>query len=196
VQDRLIALLDYIEQAEKLGRKPVFVVPDQFYCAYEEDLRGLPGVEFNLAAKGDELWLRLPRLKEEEAPQPSEELKQWIIRSKDPHKEPTLKDEITVPSQESKNQPQVLKRADLPRIDTAFLAGPWTAWSHYEAPRRKTIAVYNRLFSIQQVMETEGAETSLLFGVLESRSGSTGVASTSSIQYSFNSSILLSTHEV
>jgi hypothetical protein len=164
VQDRLIALLEYIEQAEKLGRKPVFVVPDQFYCAYEQDLRGLPGVEFNLAVKADELWLRVPRLKEEEGPQPSEELKPWIFRSKDPHREPTLKDEITVPWQESKNQPQVLKRTDFPQIDIAFqayLSGPWTAWSNYEVPRRKTIVVYNRLFSIQQAMETEGAETPL-----------------------------------
>lgn len=164
VQDRLIALLDYIEQAEKLGRKPAFVVPDQFYCAYEEDLRGLPGVEFNLTAEDDELWLRVPRLKEEEAPHASEELNAWMVRSKDTHREPTLKDEITAPSQEPKNQRQVLKRTDFPEIDIAFqsyLSGPWTAWANYEAPRRKTIVVYNRLFSIQQAMEAEGAETPL-----------------------------------
>jgi very-short-patch-repair endonuclease len=163
-QERLIGLLDYIEQVEKVKRKPAFVVPTEFYCAYEDAVRGLPGVEFDLTAEGDELWLRVPRLKEEDPPQPSDKLKPWVVPAKNPDKQPALREEITVPSEKPGEPPQVLKRSAFPDIDRAFaayLTGSWNPWAEYERPRRKTMAVYKRLFSIQQAMESEGADTPL-----------------------------------
>src|SRR5882672_5738431 len=58
---RLIALLDYIEQVEKLNRKPAFVVPATYFSRYENDARGLPSLEFDVGGEGDEIWLRVAR---------------------------------------------------------------------------------------------------------------------------------------
>ena len=38
----LIGLLEYIEQVEKLKRKPSYVVPSDIFVAYQGDLKGLP----------------------------------------------------------------------------------------------------------------------------------------------------------
>jgi very-short-patch-repair endonuclease len=163
-QKRLIALLDYIEQVEKLGRKPTYVVPTDFYCSYEDELRGLPGIEFDLAVEGDEVWLQVQRLKEQDPPPLPEKLKPWVILSKSPDKQPSLRDEITSPANKSSDPPNILKRTAFPDIDKIFeqyISGSWTAWTQYERPRRKTMEVYNRLFSIQQTMETEGIDTPL-----------------------------------
>jgi hypothetical protein len=61
-QARLIQLLDYIEHVEKLNRKPAFTVPQDFFCRYEADLRGVQGLEFDLADDGHDTWLRISPL--------------------------------------------------------------------------------------------------------------------------------------
>jgi hypothetical protein len=60
-QQRLIGLLEYIEQVEKMNRAPLFDVPTNYYCAFEDGLRALPNLEFNLVS--DDVWLKVPRLK-------------------------------------------------------------------------------------------------------------------------------------
>src|SRR4051812_22830405 len=87
-QQRLIDLLNYIEHVEKLNRKPAFVVPADFYCGYEADLRGLPGVEIDLAGGDNETWLRVPRLAEKNPPEPPAALKPWVVLNKNPDIEP------------------------------------------------------------------------------------------------------------
>ena len=42
-----------------------------------------------------------------------------------------------------------------------YLTELWTPWAEAEKPRRRTMALYNKLFSVQQVMAMEGAETPL-----------------------------------
>ncbi|MGH7961517.1 MAG: AAA domain-containing protein, partial [Burkholderiales bacterium] len=170
-QKRLIALLDYIEQVEKLNRKPTFVVPTGYFCRYEEDLRGLPSVEFDCGGEGDEVWLRIQRLKEKDPPPPSEILTPWVVLNKSPDKVPQLHPEITLQAaEEDKPPPVTLHLEDAPDVQLAFEAyvrGAWTAWADYERPRRKTIACYNELFKLQQVMEAEGVETpiELVWGI-------------------------------
>lgn len=158
---RLIALLDYIEQVEKLNRKPAFVVPTEFYCAYEEDLRGLPGIEFDLTAEGDEVWVRVPRLKEEDAPKPPDHLVPWLVLSRSPDKPPKLRAEGIVMSNSADASPPMPDWKDIEKAFEEYVSGSWTAWADYERPRRATISVYNRLFSVHQAMESESAETSL-----------------------------------
>ena len=50
---------------------------------------------------------------------------------------------------------------------TAWVSGPWTAWAESEKPRRRSIAVYNRLFEIQQRMSAMGDDVPVeaIFGV-------------------------------
>lgn len=161
-QRRLIDLLEYIEQVEKMNRTPPFEVPSDFYRAYEDELRKLPQVALNLA--DDEIWLRVPRLKESEPPQPSAALRPWIVVTKSAEKEPTLRDETVIAPAAHGEDPRKIDRRDVPQVDTLFkqyVEGVWRRWAADEAPRRRTIAVYNKLFFLQQAMEAEGAETQL-----------------------------------
>jgi hypothetical protein len=66
----VLDLLNYIEQVEKLKTKPAFSVPSDFFVAYQHELRGLPGLQYNLQVEGDDVWLRLPRLQEITPPKP------------------------------------------------------------------------------------------------------------------------------
>ena len=53
----------------------------------------------------------------------------------------------------------LLRLANLPEFAAEFEAwvdGPWTEWAQAEAPRRKSIAFYNRMFEAQQRMEAMG----------------------------------------
>lgn len=74
----LIDLLDYIEQVEKLNRKPDYQVQSDIFTAYQGELKGLPSIDFNLQSDQDDVWLRITRLKETPAPEPGEQLKPWI----------------------------------------------------------------------------------------------------------------------
>src|SRR6202021_840629 len=48
-----------------------------------------------------------------------------------------------------------------------WIAGPWTAWSVAELPRRRTIALYQVLYKIFQLMEVGGSESpiELMWGI-------------------------------
>lgn len=63
-----------------------------------------------------------------------------------------------------------LRLEDRPHIAEAisgWVAGPWTTWSVAEIPRRKTIALYQVLYKIFQLLEVGGAESSieLMWGI-------------------------------
>ena len=84
-------LLNYIEQVEKLKTKPAFTVPTEFFVAHQHELKGLPELQFNLQVDGDDVWLRVPRLKEIVPPELDEPLKPWVTLPKNPEKAPELK---------------------------------------------------------------------------------------------------------
>jgi hypothetical protein len=63
-----------------------------------------------------------------------------------------------------------LRLEDRPLIGeeiSKWIAGPWTTWSIAEAPRRRTIALYQVLYKIFQLLEVGGAESSieLMWGI-------------------------------
>lgn len=164
----VLDLLTYIEQVEKLKSKPAFNVPTDYFVAYQHELKGLPGLQFNLQAEGDDVWLRIPRLQEVVAPDVDNELRPWVVLPKSPEKEPELKQEIVIldgkieVSRESLND-----RPEIRAIFELYVANEWTPWAAAERPRRKTISRYNQLFSLQQAIASEGAETpvELVWGI-------------------------------
>jgi hypothetical protein len=159
--ERLSELLDYIEQVEKLKRKATFVVPSEFFLAFQGDMQGLPCLEFNQLAAGDDVWLRVPRLKEIPPPELDGKLAPWVSLSKSPDKPPELREEISPTADPGE---PVLRLKDHPKVQQAFdwyRDEMWTPWAAAEQQRRKTIGFYNKLFSLQQIMATEGAETSI-----------------------------------
>src|SRR5688500_9675846 len=158
----ILDLLNYIEQVEKLKRKAVFAVLGEYFDAHQHELKGLPEVQFNLQVEGDDVWLRLPRLQEIGPPEPDEILKNWVTLSRSPAKGPELNNEAIV--FEGRREVSREKREDHPEIDEIFawyVENLWEPWAAAEIPRRKTIAHYNRLFSLQQAIASEGAATPL-----------------------------------
>ena len=92
----VLDLLNYIEQLEKLKTKPAFSVPNEFFVAFQHDLKGLPELKFNLQIDGDDVWLRIPRMQEIAAPDLDEKLKPWVTLPKSPEKIPEIKDEAVI----------------------------------------------------------------------------------------------------
>jgi hypothetical protein len=63
-----------------------------------------------------------------------------------------------------------LRLEDRPQIASAinqWIAGPWTEWSTAELPRRRTIALYQVLYKIFQLLEVGGTESpiELMWGI-------------------------------
>jgi very-short-patch-repair endonuclease len=158
----LLRLFDYIEQAEKLKAKPAFTVPTEFFVAWQADLTGLPEVRFNLQAEGDDVWLRIPRLPEVAAPEPDEALKPWVILPKSPEKQPELRTErVIYEGRDEVGREQLAEQPEVQALFDWYIAYQWTAWSAAEAPRRRAMAFYTKLFGMYQAIAAEGAETPL-----------------------------------
>lgn len=160
--NKVIDLLTYIEQVEKLKSKPAFSVPTEFFVAYQHDLKGLPELRYNLQSGDDDVWLRIPRLQEIAPPELDEQLRPWVALSKSPDKLPELKSEVL--QMDGKREVGRLALKDHPEVKELFdwyVEYMWEPWAQAEKPRRKTVSFYNRLFSLQQTIESEGAETPL-----------------------------------
>lgn len=167
----VIEVLDYIKHVEKLTKTAPIAVPTEYFAALESDMRAIPGLEFNQVENGDDVWLRVPRLMEVNPPQPDENLAKWLVLSKSPSKEPELRTELIEKSSNKKDaEVLTLKLQDHPEVKELFdwyVEHLWTPWALVEKERRKTMAVYAKLFSLQQHMATEGAETpiELVWGI-------------------------------
>lgn len=158
----VLDLLNYIEQVEKLKTKPTFTVPTEFFVAHQHELKGLSELQYNLQVEGDDVWLRVPRLQEIAPPELDEQLKPWVTLPKSPEKSPELKSETV--TFEGKREVARAQLKDHPEVQEAFdwyVEYQWEPWAVAERPRRKTIARYNQLFSLQQAISSEGAETPL-----------------------------------
>lgn len=159
---RIVELLTYIEQVEKLKAKPAFSVPTEYFAAYQNELKGLPDVHFNVQDDGGEVWLRIQRLKEISAPGVVEPLKAWVTLPKSPEKSPELKKELPVLENKVEVGRELL--SDHPEIQALFdqyVTEQWKPWAAAERPRRKTIARYNQLFALQQSLSSDGSEAPL-----------------------------------
>ncbi len=159
---QVLDLLSYIEQVEKLNTKPTFSVPSEFFTAYQHELKGLPELQFNLQVGGDDVWLRVPRLQEITAPELDEILRHWVTLPKSPEKPPELKGEIVIfEGKDEVRRERIEDHQDVRTLFDRYAEYQWEPWAAAERPRRKTIAIYNKLFSLQQAISSEGAETPL-----------------------------------
>lgn len=158
----VLDLLNYIEQVEKLKAKPAFSVPTEFFSALQEDLKGLPDVQFNVQDEDGDIWLRIPRLHEIQPPHPDSKFVDWITLPKVPTRLPELKPVREV--YDGRRLVRTERIEDSPHVPELFdwyVENQWKPWAGAEAPRRQTIKRYNELFSIQQTISTEGSETQL-----------------------------------
>lgn len=159
---KVIDLLSYIEQIEKLKRRPPFSLPDEYFVAHRHELLNLPELQFNLQQDGDDIWLKLPRLCEVAPPELDELLKPWVAVSKSPEKPPEIKLEISIAQAGGEQRLELLSDNQEVKAQLDwYLEYLWRPWSQTECPRRKSISFYNKLFALQQAISSEGAETPL-----------------------------------
>src|ERR1035437_1461510 len=158
----VLDLLTYIEQVEKLKRTPAFTVPTEFFVAYQHELKGLPELQFNLQDGDDDVWLRVPRLHEIPAPELEERLRPWVTLPKTTEKRPELKPEVvTATANREVSTALIQDHPGVRGLFDSYIENQWEPWAAAERPRHKVIACYNKLFSLQQAIATDGAETQL-----------------------------------
>jgi hypothetical protein len=205
-RQKLIGLLDYIEQVVRLDERVAFRLseyhlPDgSTFTVHRKDTQNLPGVRHDHRDDEGAVWLEIERLARKEPPAPPENIVEWIVLSPDPARSPEVRSErlVTVTALErdaalAKGEVRPDDVLDVPRKDrepesaqlrfdlklrledrpaiaeaiNLWVAGPWTAWSVAELPRRRTIALYQVTYKIFQILEVGGAESpiELIWGI-------------------------------
>ncbi|HAR33464.1 MAG TPA: hypothetical protein DCR95_05065 [Desulfobacter sp.] len=146
---------------------------------------------------GVPIWVRVERLKRVPPPEIPEQLREWIVVSNEPMIQPDVKEKIikTITESEAKNlitqgiileadiknplkeQHETTSRKDIiirlknnisikSDIEN-YIDEQWLPWAEEEKPRRKTIKIYDSLFSLQQTIEAQGDEQpiELIWGI-------------------------------
>jgi very-short-patch-repair endonuclease len=197
-RQKLIGLLDYVEQVVRLDERVAFRLseyrlPDNTtFAVARSDTQNLPGVRHDHRDDEGPVWLEVERLVRKEPPSPPEDIAEWLVVPADPARSPDTRSErlVTVTAAErdaavangSVRPDDIIEaprkrgeRADAPlRYDlklrledhpditdaiNLWIAGPWTEWSTAELPRRRTIALYQGLYKIFQLLEVGGTES-------------------------------------
>ncbi|WP_407465964.1 AAA domain-containing protein [Xanthomonas campestris] len=167
--DRLRGLLAYVVQTAKLKGTPHRTVEQHgFFKANEHELRGLPGIEFDLGSEEDEVWLRVERLHESAPPPPKTKLLgTLILQSKNPAVEPhtlSIIDRktaeglgIDLPELGDAAKPIPIDilpiKAQLDAELETYVAHIWRPWADAEKEVRKTISKYASFFAVHQMLQ-------------------------------------------
>jgi transcription elongation GreA/GreB family factor/very-short-patch-repair endonuclease len=177
--------VEYVEELVKQADRPVFKLSDyESLLYYEADLKGQAGAHHDLEDGDGLIWLKVERLKRIEPPMVPESIREWLAVSRDPFREPALesvrvqtmpKDEAaklvagelasnddvqpTLKAGRPKDHVDVVLRIerfrDLKAAAEHYIGGPWREWSEAEKPRRRTIAIYDAFFSLQQSIQSD-----------------------------------------
>jgi hypothetical protein len=193
-QQNLTNLLRYAEEILKVSERVIAdLAKDSFLTVHEQDVLGLDGVDVD---PGDGCWLRFARLREIAAPSSDPMFDGWIAKSSPPRSfdKPRLLDkrlirvsidfaselleaglaepeDVMAPRDGADGSVDVLLRlGNLPEFTHAFgsyVDGPWSEWAATEQPRRRSIAIYNKLYTVQQRMIALGEDVpeECVFGV-------------------------------
>ena len=96
-RQKLVGLLDYVEQVVRLDERVAFRLseyrlPDGSAFAVEPaDTRSLPGIHHDSREDDGPVWLEISRLARHEPPTPPEDIAEWIVLSADPAALPTAR---------------------------------------------------------------------------------------------------------
>ena len=205
-RDRLAALLDYVTHMVRLGERTVFSIEQhRNLVLYEHEFHDRVGIQHDL--DDGESWIKIERLRRLDPPEVPESLRPWLTVSRNPEDPPVVssprmetmsRDQADALVRAGTIDPEdvmkPLKRSDLAgsivdvqlkieRFEDAgadvknYISGPWNEWAQSEAPRRKTIEIYEKLFSIHQLIQSEGAERplELVWGVGLARWATSGM---------------------
>jgi very-short-patch-repair endonuclease len=185
VRKRLRELLEYVEELVRQAEKPAFTLSDyNNVLYYEADLKGQIGLYHDLDDEDGPIWLKIERLKRIDPPVTPESIREWLAASRDPTREPILEtvrvqtmpkeeadklvagglvanDDIqpTLKTGQPKGHVDVVMRIerfkDVKEVTEHYIGGPWREWAEAEKPRRRTIAIYDAFFSLQQSIQSD-----------------------------------------
>jgi hypothetical protein len=171
----------------------------QTYQFHQHEFHALPGVKHDQEDDDGPIWLTMERLKRRNPPVPSETLRVWLDLSPDPERTPVLRDfllgTVSGPERDAlvadgKVRPEDCQPAfgpegegkfdiryrleDYPEVSTEadrYLTAEWLSWANEERPRRRSIALYQKLFEAAQFVELGGPEQGieLVWGIGLSR---------------------------
>jgi hypothetical protein len=188
-QKRIKDLLNYVHHLGSLNQRPFFKVEDyKQVMISEHHAKGKVGVQHNIIDnEGEPIWLRIDRLIRNPPPPPNQLIEAWITVKNDPDSTVIVQDKIikTMWRKEAEdllgassvsesdisdnltdikfkdviftlnNQPEIMASID------SYINEQWALWSSEEKPRRETIKIYDALFGLQQVIETQSEDQPL-----------------------------------
>lgn len=174
-------LLEYVRKIGELNQKAIFRLEEHKKpLIYENSLKNKKGIHFNLTnnENNEPIWLKIERLKRTDPPVIEEELKQWIVITKDPNQAPKINTKIikTITEVEAdkllkqkiiieqdikdciKDGSEDLKLKDVffrlenqPEIEKKvnnYVQKEWYQWQQKELPIRETIEIYEQFFNL------------------------------------------------
>src|SRR5258707_5449145 len=101
-RQKLIGLLDYVEQVVRLDERVAFRLseyrlPDgATFAVGKSDTQNLPGVRRDHRDDEGAVWLEVERLARKEPPTPAQDIAEWIRPSADPARPPEVRSELLV----------------------------------------------------------------------------------------------------
>ena len=104
VREKLVGLLDYIEQVVRLDERVAFQLSDyrlpdgSAFALHPADTQNLPGVRHDIRDEGEAVWLEVERLTRTEPPVPPQEIADWLVLSADPTLAPQPQKNDSLPS--------------------------------------------------------------------------------------------------
>jgi very-short-patch-repair endonuclease/transcription elongation GreA/GreB family factor len=96
VRERLVGLLDYVEQVVRLDERVAMRLADyrlfdgSNIAITDSDTQNLPGVRHDLRTQDFPVWLEIERLARRGPPLPPENIAAWIVIPADPAKQPEI----------------------------------------------------------------------------------------------------------
>lgn len=85
-KERLIGLLDYVEQIARLTERAVLSLRSyRALMFYEHQLRNRVGIQHDVVDGEGIVWLRIERLQRVDPPTPDEQIESWLTISRDPN---------------------------------------------------------------------------------------------------------------
>jgi hypothetical protein len=190
-QHGVTQLIEYVRVLIELADKPVWSLASYSNVVlHEEGLRDRIGIHHDQSDIDGPIYVKIDRLRRTDPQEPPAVAKDWLTISRDPFKEPVVQSLRTtvMPAAEAErliaqgivDQSDVTKTLKpkpgeelrdvvlrLNRFTEAkekvedYITHSWTQWAEAERPRRETIDIYDRLFSLQQALKLEGSDRPL-----------------------------------
>lgn len=180
----------------RMAERAVFSIHSyRMLAVLEHQLHNRVGIQHDTGDNDGPVWLRIDSLQRFDPPIADDAIKDWLVVSRDPSSPPKVlttrlvqmprTDAAKLLAERRIDAPDVMRPSrgrgedvvdvrlrldrwpDRQRAIDEYVAGPWRRWADEERPRRETIAIYDRFFSVIQTIEATGAETpsEVVFGV-------------------------------